>query len=221
MRRLIRISDLLWTWYTRAQRCAHYIKFWKIMLRKNGDFFDFFFLISKYKFLQWCNFLQNWCLQTLELYICYQKIFYDLRTKGTKYKILKKKLIFFFAQFLVIFADFCRLFQYLFFWDAYIARATPRANPICYVSIYMISNLTHEKFSMCTQKAHDFFKIIKYSDLGGYFLKWCWKKNFKKIPKKFKKISKNNFKKFQKNFKKKNSTNVGGKKFQKKFKIVF
>ena len=84
--------------------------FWKIMLRKNGIFFDFFFLIFKYNFLHNCKFLQISFFQTLELYICYKKIFYDLRTNGTNYEILKKKLIIFFGQFLAIFADFLNIY---------------------------------------------------------------------------------------------------------------
>ena len=57
-----------------------------------------------------------------------------------------------------IFSDFCRFFEYLFFWDAHIARACARAHSICYVSIYMIPNLVQKKYRMCTQKAHDFLQ---------------------------------------------------------------
>ena len=143
---------------------------------KKWEFFRFFFLISKYNFPLWCKFLQNSFLQTLELFIWYKQEFYDLRTKGTKYEILKKKLIFFWP----IFTDFCRFFGYLFFWDVYIARATPRANYICYANIYMISKLTHKKYSMCTHKAHYFLQ--NYRKYLNDRLFWTCREMFRTNP---------------------------------------
>ena len=50
-----------------------------------------------------------------------KKIFYDLRPKRIKYEILLKKLIFFFLQFLVIFADILNIdfFEILISWVFY------------------------------------------------------------------------------------------------------
>ena len=112
-----------WKHYTVARAAARHIwHFEKVRCQKMGNFRIFFFLkISKYNCPHNYKFHKKLFLKALECYKSQNNFLCDLRTKGTRYEILKKKIQNF-MKFLPFFWDFFEIF-----WDFFLRKRSARA----------------------------------------------------------------------------------------------